>query len=347
MSSSDIPGPLHTDVLPMRRRALGGAIGLLIGSAARGTLAQPVIPLTLPYPTRPLRLVVPSPPGTVADAIGRAIGPPLSKELGFEVQVENRAGDGGNDGAGLVANGAADGHTLLLGAITTHAIRGALFVKTAPFDVDHSFAAVAILGSVPRLLLAHRDVAATSLPELVAEAKARPGAFAFASGGKGHIAHMAAELLQSLAGIRLRHEPRDGPQAALQSVVAGESQLIVAPANDALPHVQAGALRALAVAGHAPVPRLPDVPTSASAGLQGFDAESRYGLVAPAGTPDAALTKLNGASRIVMENPAVREALRAHGAVPTWTSLADAQAALRAESAEWKKLVRDARLQGG
>jgi tripartite-type tricarboxylate transporter receptor subunit TctC len=318
----------------------------LLGSAARGVLAQPVIPLTLAYPTRSLRLVVPAPRGSIADMIARAIAPSIAKELGFDVHVENRAGDGGNDGAGLVANGAADGHTLLLGALTTHAIRGALFVKTAPFDVDQSFAAVAILGSVPRLLLAHRDVAATTLGELLTRARSRPGGFSFASGGEGGIAHMAGELLQTLAGIRLRHEVRDGPQAALRSVVAGEAHLIVAAANDALPHVEAGALRALAVAGHAQVAQLPDVPTSARAGLDGFDAEALYSLMVPAGTPDAALARLNGAARAAMDKPEVREALRAGGAVPSWTTLAEAQSAMRAESAKWKKLVRDARLQG-
>ncbi len=341
MSSSDIATPVLS-----RRRALAGAAGLLLGSAMRGALAQPVIPLTLAYPTRPLRLVVPCPPGSVADAIGRAIAPSLATELGYEVQVENRAGDGGNDGAGLVANGAADGHTLLLGALTTHSIRGALFVKTVPFDVDQSFAAVAVLGSVPSLLLAHRDVAVASLRELVDQAKLRPGAFSFASGGAGKIGHMAGELLQAVAGIRLRHEIRDGTQSALRAVVAGEAHLIVAAADDAMPHVEAGTLRALAVAGHSRISRLPDVPTAAKAGLEGFDAEALYGLVAPAGTPDAALAKLNGAARVAMDEPQVREALRAHGAIPVSTTLPEAQAALRIESAKWKKLVRDARLQG-
>jgi tripartite-type tricarboxylate transporter receptor subunit TctC len=333
--------------LPRRRRLVANASGLLVAATlpVGSALAQPVIPLTVTYPTRPIRLVVPGPRGSAADTIARAIAQPLSAELGFEVQVENRPGAGGNDGAGLVANGAADGHTLLLGALTAHAIRGALFVKTVPFDLEQSFAPVSILGTVPRVVLVHRDIA-TSLAELIAQARTRPGAFIFASGGEGSLAHLAGVLMQNLAGVVMRHAAHGGSEAALRSVAQGDAHLMVAAVPDALPHLGTGAVRALAIAGKDPVAQLPDVPVAGQAGLEAFEADALYGLLAPAGTPDTVLAKLNAVARTAMDKPDVRQALAAAGVIALSTPLPEAQAAVRAESAKWKKLVREARLQG-
>jgi len=301
--------------------------------------------LTPAYPTKTIRLVVPYPPGGATDVIGRVIAQKLSTELDQQVVVDNRSGAAGSIGAGMVANGAADGHTLLMGALTSHSINAALYGKTVPFDIEKSFAPIAIVARVPLVVVVHPEVKASSLTELIALARAKPGTLTFASAGNGSPQHLAGELFQRLANVRMLHVPYKGSGPAMIDLVGGQVQSMIETAPAAQPHIKAGKLRALATATREPVPTLPDVPTAAAAGLEGFEVSSMFGVVAPAGTPEAVIAKLSNALKSIMSMPEVRESLLEQGALAGWTTVEDSQAAIRDESNKWKKLIKEARIQ--
>jgi tripartite-type tricarboxylate transporter receptor subunit TctC len=269
----------------------------------------------------------------------------LSAELGQQVVVDNRAGAGGSIGAGIVANGPADGHTLLMAALTSHSINAALYGKTVPFDIEMSFAPISIVGRVPLVFVVHPGVKANSLAELIALAKANPGRITIASAGNGSPQHLAGELFQRMAGVRLVHVPYKGSGPAMVDLVGGQVQTMIETAPAAQPHINAGRLRALASATDEPVATLPGVPTAAQAGLEGFEVSSMFGIVGPAGTPDAVVAKVSSALKSIMAMPDVRETLLAQGVSATWTTMAEAEAAIRDESAKWKKLIKEAGIQ--
>jgi tripartite-type tricarboxylate transporter receptor subunit TctC len=330
-------------VTPSLLPAIAGALTATLLLCAAPVLAQSV--LAPAYPTKPIKLVVPYPPGGATDVIGRVMAQKLSGELGQQVVVDNRAGAAGSIGAGIVANGPADGHTLLMGALTSHSINAALYGKTVPFDIEKSFAPISIVGTVPLVFVVHPDVKANNLSELIALARASPGAMTFASAGNGSPQHLAGELFQRLAGVRMLHVPYKGSGPAMVDLIGGQVQTMIETAPAAQPHVRAGKLRALATTTREPVPTLPDVPTAAQSGLEGFEVSSMFGIVAPAGTPDAVVAKLSGALKAIMAMPDVKQTLLAQGALATWTSVANAEAAIRDESGKWKKLIKDARIQ--
>jgi tripartite-type tricarboxylate transporter receptor subunit TctC len=323
-------------------RALAAGLLLFAGPAVAQSVQSVLAPA---YPIKTIRLVVPYPPGGATDVIGRVVAQKLAAEFGQQVVVDNRAGAAGSIGAGMVANGAADGHTLLMGALTSHSINAALYGKTVPFDIEKSFAPIAIVGTVPLIVVVHPDVKAATLAELIALAKASPGVITYASAGNGSPQHLAGELFQRLAGIRLLHVPYKGSGPALVDLVAGQVQTMIETAPAAQPHIRAGKLRALATTTTEPVPTLPDVPTAAKSGLEGFEVSSIFGVVAPAGTPDAVIAKLSAALKTIMAMPDVKETLLAQGALAGWTTVADAEAAIRDESAKWKKLIKEVGLQ--
>jgi tripartite-type tricarboxylate transporter receptor subunit TctC len=320
-------------------------VSLLFASplAAQSLLSQSV--LAPAYPTKPIKLVVPYPPGGATDAIGRVMARKLSGELGQQVVVDNRAGSGGSLGAGIVANGPADGHTLLMGALTHHSINAALYGKTVPFDIEKSFAPISIVGTIPLVLVVHPAVKANNLTELIALARASRGTMTYASAGNGTPQHMAGELFQQVAGVRMLHIPYKGSGAAIIDLIGGKVQTMIELAPAAQPHIRDGKLRAIATTTRDPVPTLPDVPAAAQAGLDGFEISSMFGIVAPTGTPEVAIAKLSGALRTIMAMPDVKEALLAEGALAGWTTAADAEAAIHEESARWKKLIKDAQIQ--
>jgi tripartite-type tricarboxylate transporter receptor subunit TctC len=297
------------------------------------------------YPVKTIRLVVPYPPGGATDVIGRVVAQKLSAELGQQVVVDNRSGAAGSIGAGLVANGPADGHTLLMGALTSHSINAALFGKTVPFDIEKSFAPIAIVGTVPLVVVVHPGVKANTLTELVALAKANPGVITYASAGNGSPQHLAGELFQRLTGVRMLHVPYKGSGPAMVDLLGGQVQSMIETAPAAQPHVKAGKLRALATTTREPMPTLPDVPTAAASGLGGFEVSSMFGIVAPAGTPEAVIAKLSNALKTIMAMTDVKETLLAQGALAGWTTVDDAEAAIRDESAKWKKLIKEVGLQ--
>lgn len=293
------------------------------------------------YPDKPVKLVVPYPPGGATDVIGRVLAQQLSTALGQQVVVDNRAGAAGSLGAGQVAKSTPDGYTLLMGAMTSHSINAALNPTTLPFDLEKSFAPIAIVGVVPLVFVVHPDVKANTLGELIALAKSKPGALTFASSGNGSPQHLAGEMFKRMAGIEMLHVPYKGSGPAMVDLIGGQVQTMIETAPAAQGHIKSGKLRALATTTAQPVATLPGVPTAAQAGLAGFEVSSMFGVAAPAGTPPAVIARLSGALKTILDQPEVREQLLAQGAIATWTTPDDAARALRNEVAKWSKVIKD------
>src|SRR4030095_4088305 len=236
------------------------------------------------YPTKPIRLVVPFPPGGATDILARAVAQKLTETWGQSVVVDNRPGAGGNIGTELVAKAAPDGYTLEMGTVGTHAINASLYAKI-PFDHVKDIAAVILVAGVPNVLVVNPSVPVNSVQELIAYTKANPGKLNFASSGAGTSIHLSGELFKVMAGVKMTHVPYKGSAPALQDLLGGQVQLMFDNLPPSLPQIKAGKLRALAVTSLARAPALPDVPTLSESGLPGFDASSWFGILAPAGTP--------------------------------------------------------------
>lgn len=294
------------------------------------------------YPNRPIRLVVPYPPGGATDVIGRMMAQKLSTALGQQVIVDNRAGAAGSIGAMAVAKAPADGYTLLMGAMTSHSINAALYPQTVPFDLEKGFSHVAIVGTVPLIFVVHPSVKANTLSELIALAKANPGTLTYASSGNGSPQHLAGEMFQRMAGVKMLHIPYKGSGPAMTDLIGGQVQTMIETAPSAQAYIKAGKLRALAAASSQPVPTLPDVPTTGQAGLKGFEVSSMFGIAAPAGTPAPIIAKLNAAIKSFISLPDVKENLLSQGAIATYTTPDEAAQAIHAEIAKWTKVIKDA-----
>ncbi|MCD0503426.1 Bug family tripartite tricarboxylate transporter substrate binding protein, partial [Bordetella petrii] len=299
-------------------------------------------PAAAAYPERPVRLVVPYPPGGATDVIGRVMAQELSVALGQQVVVENRAGATGNIGADQVAKADPDGYTLLMGALTSHSINAELYKGKVPYDIEKSFAPVSIVGTVPLVFVVHPSVQAKSLQEFIALAKSKPGYLTMASSGNGSPQHLAAEMFMSMTGVKVLHVPYKGSGPAMTDLMGGQVLSMIETVPAAQGHVKAGKLRALAVASDQRAEALPDVPTTAEAGLANFQVSSMFGIVAPAGTPAPVVEKINGALKQIVSKPEVKAALLNQGAVATWTSPQDAAARIAAERAKWAKVIKDA-----
>jgi tripartite-type tricarboxylate transporter receptor subunit TctC len=286
-----------------RRRVLALAA---VASAPAAALAQPA---GAGFPDRPLRLVVPFPPGGPNDVIARVLARKMSALLGQPVVVENRSGGGGVVGTDAVAKSAPDGHTVAVTSAGALAIAPNL-VQSMPYQVGRDLAPVALVATVPELLAVHPGVPADTLAGLVAHAKARPGRLNFASSGNGSMPHLAGEALRFAAGVEIVHVPYRGAAPAVTDLMAGQVQMMFADLPVLLGPVGWGALRAIALAGAGRSPLLPDVPTTAEAGLPQVLAENWYGMVAPARTPEPALAALREAAARALRDPEVAGALR-------------------------------------
>lgn len=293
------------------------------------------------YPSRPIRLVVPYPPGGPLDIMARAIGQKLTEAWSQPVVVDNRAGAGGNIGADLVAKSPADGYTLLMGAVATHAINPTLYGKL-PYDAVKDFAPLALVAQVPNILVVNPAVPARSVGELIELARARPGYLNFGSGSTGSTGHLAGELFKTMAGVQMVHIPYKGGAPAMADLLAGQVQLMFDNLANALPNVRAGRLRALAVTTLARSPAVPDLPTIAEAGLPGFDLTTWFGLMAPAGTAPEIVAKLNAEIVRALAAKDMRERLEKMGAEPPANNTPERFAAfIRAEAAKYAKVVKD------
>jgi len=290
------------------------------------------------WPTRPIRMVVPYPPGGPTDIVARVVGQKLSERLGQTVVVDNRPGAGGNIGADAVAKAAPDGYTMLV-ATTAHAINMTLFSKPG-YNTRTDFAPVSMLTSGPLVLVTAPSTPAGSVAELVAMARANPGKVTFASSGNGQSTHLAAELFDSMAGVRMTHVPYKGSAPALTDVMAGQATVMFDTMLSAMPFVRDGKLRALAITGATRSTAAPDVPTMAQAGLPGYEATAWNALLVPAGTPAAVQSRLSEALKAVLNQDDVRARFASQGFAATWTSPADTGQFIAREIDKWGKVVK-------
>jgi tripartite-type tricarboxylate transporter receptor subunit TctC len=292
-----------------------------------------------PYPSKPVKIVVPFAAGGAVDIITRVLADRLQPALGQQIVVEPVVGAGGNIGSAAVAKAAPDGYTLLMATTGTHTINPGLY-KSMPFDAVRDFAPITVIASVPNLLVVHPSVPAKDVRELVALAKSQPGKLNFASFGHGTSNHLSGELFKSVAGVDVVHVPyKNAPQAVLE-LVGGQVSFAFVNAPLALPQVRAGKLRALAVTGAKRSPAVPDMPTMAEAGLPGFVVESWYGLMAPAGTPQPVVEKLHRDTLAVLARPDLAEAFAKQGADVITSSPAEFASMIAKEKDRWAEVIR-------
>ncbi|HEX9182448.1 MAG TPA: tripartite tricarboxylate transporter substrate binding protein [Burkholderiales bacterium] len=289
--------------------------GLRIGQrlAAAALLALATLPAHgQAWPAKPVRVVVPYPPGGPVDISARLLAPKLQEALGQPFVVENKPGAGGNIGADFVAKSAPDGYTIGMGAIATHAINPALMANV-PYDPIKDFRHLALVVQVPNVLIVNTELPVKSVPELIAYAKARPGRLDFASGSTGSTGHLAGELFKQMTGTFMVHIPYKGAPAAVADLLAGRVHLMFDNLSSALPNVKSGHVRALAVTTLKRSASLPDLPTLDESGLKGFDMTTWWGLMGPAGMSPDVVQRLSAAILNGMDAPDVKERLRAMG----------------------------------
>jgi tripartite-type tricarboxylate transporter receptor subunit TctC len=290
------------------------------------------------FPNKPIRMVVPFPPGGATDAAARLVAVKMSEHWGQPVVVDNRAGAGGNVGSDLVAKSAPDGYTLVMGVTGSHAINTSLYSKM-PYDPVTDFVAISQVAVVPNVLVVHPSVPAHNLAELVALAKTEPGKLNYASLGNGTAAHLGMEMLKAEAGVDITHVPYKGSAPAVADLLAGQVQMMVDGLPSALPHVKAGKLRAIALTSLHRAPALPDLPTIAET-YPGFYADAWSGLFAPKGTPQPVVDKLSTEVQRILRLPDVREKLAALGAEPVGSTQAEFTAHVKREIDKWAKVVK-------
>ena len=290
------------------------------------------------YPSRPVRFIVPFPPGGGNDIVGRVIALRLAEALGQPVIVDNRGGAGGRLGTDITAKSPADGHTLLINNISL-AVNATLFAKL-PYDTLKDLAPVTLVGRQPNLLVVHPSVAAQSIRELLALAKARPRQLNYGSGGVGTASHLATELLKLMAHVELVHVPYKGLGPALTDLMGGQVQLIISTMASALPQVKAGKLRPLAVTTAKRSPFFPEVPTMDEAGVRGYEFNTWYGMLVPAGTPRPIVERLNRETAKLLDSAAIKEQFATQGIEAAPTSPEQFGAYLRTEVEKWGKVVK-------
>jgi len=291
------------------------------------------------FPARPAKLVVPFPPGGPLDATGRAIAQKLTELWGQSVIVENKPGAGGNIGADFVAKSAPDGYTVVMGALSTHAVNPSLYSKM-PYDAQKDFAPITLVAITPNVLVVNPSLPVHSVRELIAYAKANPGKLSFGSGSTGSAGHLAGELFKVDAGVDMVHIPYKGAAPATQALLAGDTQLMFDNLANAMAQVKGGKLRALAVTTAQRSKLAPDLPTMAEAGLAGFDISTWFGLLAPAGTPPEVIARWNADVTRILNAPEMRERLAAQGAEAAPDSPAEFTRFIGGELSKYARIVK-------
>jgi len=290
------------------------------------------------WPDKPVRIVVPFPPGGSTDAIGRMLAAELSKELGQNVLVENRGGANGNIGSAVVAKAEPDGYTLLISGVGSNAISYGIYSKI-PYQ-DSDFAHISLLATGPNVLVVNPEFPARTFDEFVAEVKAKPGQYSHASSSSGSSGHLSMEMLKARAGLDIVHVPYKGGAAAITDMIGGRVEAMFLNQDTLLPQVQSGKLRALAVTSTARNPAYPDIPTVAESGYPGFVAQSWFGLSAPAGTPSAVINRLHQATVNALASPEIRQKLEAVGFVVVGSTPAELLAFITSEIKNWGEAAR-------
>ena len=320
----------------MIRRCLQALVLML--AAATGTVSW-----AQDYPNRPVKLIVPFPPGGGTDILARPIAQKLSELWGQPVVVDNRGGAGGNLGTKLAAEAPPDGYTLILGVQGTHAVNQSLYSNPG-FDATRDFAAITQIANTPNILVVHPSVPATSVSQLIALARQKPGGLNYATPGNGTPSHLATEMFKTMAEVNLVHVPYKGSGPALTDMLGGQTQVWIANAPVVLPHIKTGKLRALATTSAKRPAMAADVPTLAEAGLKDYEADTWYGLFAPAKTPPAVLDKIHADIVKVLNLPEIRETFAAQGAEVVANSQAEFTRKVREDVAKWRKVVQQLQL---
>lgn len=290
------------------------------------------------YPNKPIKLVVPYPPGGPTDIVARVVAQKLSEQLGQSIIIDNRPGAGANLGAEAVARSPADGYTLMV-ATTAHAINPALFSKLN-YSITKDFAPISQLTAGPLVIVATPNLAANNVKELIALAKSKNGEINFASSGNGQSTHLSAELFNAMAGTKMNHIPYKGSAPALTDVMSGQADLMFDTMLSAMPFVKGGKLKAIAVTSAQRSPVAPDIPTIAESGLPGYEAIAWNGLLAPAGTPKEVVDQINAALKKVLEAPDVKQRFDAQGFAAQWGTPADFGKFVQSEVDKWAKVVK-------
>lgn len=292
------------------------------------------------YPDKPIRMVVPFAAGGALDVVARIVGQKLTESWGRQVIIDNRLGAGGNIGAEFVAKAAPDGYTLLMSSVTTQAINMSLYTKP-PYDFERDYAPVSLVASAPLALMIHPALPAKTVREFIALAKSRPGELNYFSSGVGTGTHLAAAIFDQIAGIRTTHVPYKGAGQAISDLLAGQMQFAFTTTQIALPHVESGRLRLLAIGSTKRHPRLTQLPTIAESGVKSYEAEQWYGVIAPRGTPAAVIDKLAGEIRAIVNNTEVRERLLSQGMIPVSSTPAEFQGVIRQNVARFAKVIKE------
>ena len=313
--------------------ARGLAAALVAATVAGGAAAQT-------FPAKPVKVIVPFPPAGGTDIIARIVTDKLNQTLGWSMIVENKPGAGGNLGVELAAKSAADGYTLVLGQTSNLAINPTLYRKL-PYDPLKDLVPVVAVASAPLVLVVPANSPYKTLADVVAAAKAKPGEVNFASPGNGTVAHLTGELLQKTAGVKFQHIPYKGTNQAVNDVMGGQVQLYMSSVPSALSFIRSGKLRALVVTSAQRVNDLPNVPTITESGYKGFDATTWFGLLAPAGTPQPVVARLNAEVNRILQLAEVREKIDSEGAVAMGGSPEEFGALVKREIGRWAPIVKE------
>jgi tripartite-type tricarboxylate transporter receptor subunit TctC len=315
----------------MKFRGLAALAAFVLLAAASAADAQS-------WPAKPVRFVVPFPPGGTTDILARLVGQKLSESWGQQFVIDNRPGAGGNVGADIVAKAAPDGYTILMGTPGTQAINQYIY-KVMPYDTAKDFAPVSMVALVANVIAVYPGLQAKTLQDLVALARANPGTINFGTPGNGTTGHLSTELLKSMTGINLVHIPYKGSAFVLQDVMAGRVQMMLDNLPSALPHIQSGALRALAVTTDKRWFALPEVPTVAESGVPGYEASSWFCVMAPAKTPPEIVAKLSGEIDRLLKTADLRQRFNDVGAEPVGGTPQQLGATIAGEMVKWKKVA--------
>ena len=322
----------------MKQLLLGSIVAVTLFWAAAGHAAQSAE--IGDYPHKPIRLIIPYPPGGATDVIARTLAQKLTDSMGQSVVVDNRGGGGQVIGTDLAAKALPDGYTLIMVTIT-HSINPSLH-KKLPYDSIRDFAPITLVAASPQILVAHPSLGVGSVKELLNLPKAKTGGINYASSGNGSGGHLAMELFKSMTGLNLVHVPYKGAGPALTDLVGGRVQLMFTSPLAALPHVKSGRLRALAMASRKRSQAAPELPTVAESGVPGFEASLWYGLLAPAGTPRGIVTRLHDVTVKALQLRDVVERLSSQGVEPIGGSPQELAAFLKSETAKWARVVKQA-----
>ena len=327
---------LKLNINPLRNGCLFASLIILaLAATIESAFAQD-------YPTKPIKLVIPYPPGGATDVIGRVVALKLSEALGQQVVIDNRSGAAGSIGAAAVAAAPADGYTLLLGALTSHSINSAL-QPNIQFDLARDFVPIGVVGEVPLVFVVNPAVPAKTFKEFLAYTKANRGT-TFASAGNGSPQHMAGELFKSMTKVDMLHIPYKGSGPAMIDLIGGQVQSMIETIPAAQAFIRDGKVRALAVTTSTRYSNLPEVPTTAEAGLPDFIVTSMFGLMAPAKTPPAIVNRLTIALEKILASPDTKDRLFAQGAVAGYLNPADTARRIKVEIDKWGKVARDANI---